>query len=436
MNVPRRLFLDVSYTRTQPGAIGITRTVRRLFDELRAAGFPVEPVAFHSSGFRAVDLPPPREVSARAPASAGLKLFQWLTGRVARRAVLLALRLLPWRWTWHCWRFFSAKTFDALTSKAPAVQFRPGDVLVIADASWNYPVWQAASGAQRAGADVAVLVYDLMPVRHPQFCFALVPPLFASFLRESIERSAALLCISKATEDDLRRWAGEEGLQVRAASNFRLGADVPVARSGDVRPALREFLDGPVPCYAAVGSFEPKKNYPMLLAAFESLWRRGERVRLVMAGRPTADCAALVQSLATHPGRGRNLMVLHDATDAEVQAIYAACRALVFPSLFEGFGLPLVEARSRGARVIASDIPSFVELGDAGVAFFSTGSQDALESALLHDLHGAAVPAGHMPTFTWADAARQFHARLIELLPLAPHDPQAAVDPAAPAVTS
>ena len=197
-------------------------------------------------------------------------------------------------------------------------------------------------------------------------------------------------------------------MQLPPTGYFYLGSDAVVGSPrGSVRPEISRFLEQRPRCFAAVGSFEPKKNYPMLLRVFETLWRRGHDFRLIIAGRENSDCIAFTRKLREHPEHGRRLRTVHDASDAEVAAIYASCEALVFPSLFEGFGLPLVEARSRGCRVVASDIPVFAELADEGVTLFRRDDPQALEQALLAIAETRPVSAAQ--TLTWGESAAQFY---------------------------
>jgi glycosyltransferase involved in cell wall biosynthesis len=95
----------------------------------------------------------------------------------------------------------------------------------------------------------------------------------------------------------------------------------------------------------------------------------------------------------------------------------------VLPSLFEGFGLPLVEARTRGCPVIASNLPVFAELADGGVTTFDRTSAGALARVLvdhaLNDRRGQIAP---MQPFTWADSARQCAAQIEQLLASAPEN--------------
>jgi len=114
------------------------------------------------------------------------------------------------------------------------------------------------------------------------------------------------------------------------------------------------------------------------------------------------------------------LLTIFDATDVEIDHIYGRCRALVFPSLMEGFGLPLVEARTRGCPVIASDLPVFMEVADQGISFFERSSASALQALLArHAAVDERESVGSMLPFLWRDSARQCRARMTLLLPAA-----------------
>lgn len=411
-----RLFFDISYTRTQPAQMGITRTVRRLLEEWSIAlppdGHQCIPVAFSTAGFREItteaDVRTPQSL-APVSRSRSARLFRWVTGDFFRSLVVASTKLVPWQVLRFAWSLTSAWTFNALSHGRPLIQFRTGDVLFLCDASWNYPVWQAASLAHAQGAKVVLLMYDLIPVRYPQFNFPLVPHIFRLWLDRMLRCADVVVCISKATEDDLRSYSLEARISLPDISHFRLGSDpVRTPAVGDVRHQLREFVRGPAPCFVAIGSFEPKKNYSFLLEVFERLWARGLQFRLLIIGRETAECLDFIRKVRQHAAQGRQLLTLFDASDAEVAFAYGEGRALVFPSSAEGFGLPLVEARTRGSLVIASSLPVFAELADEGVYLYPQGSHEALTDLLMEhagtDLRANVSP---MVPFTWRDSARQ-----------------------------
>lgn len=424
-----RLFFDISYTRTQIGNMGITRTVRRLLEEWQreplSDGWECIAVAFNSKGFREI---PNNAVfvgtRSLTPASRSMaaRVFRWVTSEFFRRAVLTCL-FVPWAILRLAWDVTSSWTFNALSRNGHPVEFRKGDILFLCDASWNYPVWRAARLARQQGAKVILLVYDLIPLRHPEFCFALVPHIFQLWLNQMLQSADAVVCISKATEQDLRSYAHETNTQLPPTGYFRLGSDlVRINIEGEVRRSLEFSLTGASPCFAAIGSFEPKKNYSFLLDVFERMWARGLEIRLLIIGRETAESQELIKRVYQHPEQGKKLLTLFDATDAEVAFTYANCRALVFPSSAEGFGLPLVEARARGCSVIASDLPAFVELADAGVFLFPQKSAEALEARILeHTRINMRATIKPMKIFTWSDSASQC-LDLLHRLVETPHD--------------
>ena len=165
MNTAGRLFMDVSYTQTQDGNVGITRTVRRLLEELQAVTGCV-PVVFHRSGYRQLAAGRSRHENVRPAMDrrAAVRLFRWFhTGVIRRMASMLPLAVLGKVWAGAT----SALTFNALGARESPTEFRPGDCLVLADESWNYPTWTAAEIARGQGAAVVLVLYDLIPLRHP-----------------------------------------------------------------------------------------------------------------------------------------------------------------------------------------------------------------------------------------------------------------------------
>jgi len=399
----RRVFFDISFTRTQSGTVGISRTVRKLLGELDRQHCSPIPVAFHSSGFRLVnaDRIAPPEAARRER-----RLLNLVQGRLFRQVVSLALRL-PWALLSRSWAFASTRIFNGMSRDASPVTFRSGDVLFMCDASWNYAAWVPVQHARDQGAKVVLLVYDLIPIHHPQFCFRLTTLVFEHWLRKMVPRSDAVIGISRATQEELSKWISKFGVQAPPLGYFHLGADLEC--STEATPRLRNFFAGGAPTFVSVGTVEPRKNHVQLLDVFDRLWAAGSNARWLIVGKPTIDCEQVVLRLHRHRENGRRLMTIADASDGEIRYAYTQCRALVFPSLAEGFGLPLVEARACECRVIASDLPVFREFADEGVTFFSAGSADALEAALRSELAKPSdryKPVAKLPS--WADSGAEF----------------------------
>jgi glycosyltransferase involved in cell wall biosynthesis len=399
-----RLFMDVTYTRTQTGFVGITRVVRHLLHELEG-GVGCAPVVVHRGRFRHFTATLASAAAGAVAPSRGQRLFRWLQGdRVRRLAAHVPLPIVR-----AVWERSSRWTLDALSARERPVAFSPGDCVVLADESWNYASCEAAAQARAAGARVVLVVYDLIPLDQPEFCAPLFSQVFGQWLRQMLGACDAVACISDSTRHDLLRWCARQGLTPPPCVHFRLGGELAQAAAGEVQPAVGAFVAAPDPFFAIVGTIEPRKNHGALLDVFESLWAQGHALRLLVAGRPHPGSRDLAERLQHHPEHGKRLLVVLGASDAELALVYGRCRALVFPSLAEGFGLPLVEARARGCPVIASDLPALVERADAGVWLYPRADAQALARLLLE--HAAAdqrAAAGTMAPFTWRDSAADF----------------------------
>lgn len=410
-----RLFFDISFTRTQTSSVGITRTVRCLFEELSqlsCLGERCIPVAIHSNGFRQVKAPESSEPGAvYRPDSIALsrpaRLLRWLTEGLIRP---LASAFMPMPLLYFGWTYYSRLTYDLLSRHEAGVRFQPHDIVFLPDASWGYQVWKAAAAARDQGARVVLMIHDLIPIQQPGYCSPLTCKIFGLWLKQVIRQADAIVCNSGATEATLKAYAAQWGMALPPTAHFRLGSDPSVVGQTEApaQLALQQWIEGGTPFFAAVGTFEPRKNYPWLLEVFESLWREGVDVRLVIAGRPHADCIPFIKALQKHTEQGHRLLTLFDASDRDISAIYRRCRALIFPSRMEGFGLPLVEARTVGCPVIASDLPAFRELRDEGTDLFSLDDAQALRSLILTHASGDRRSLyAAMPAFTWHDSSRQ-----------------------------
>jgi glycosyltransferase involved in cell wall biosynthesis len=232
--------------------------------------------------------------------------------------------------------------------------------------------------------------------------------------RAEIRRDYAELAASHARRADAVVTSTEHG---RRLVTERLGVPVDrvyVCRAG--APAWRSLGRAPnVPrdgCILFVGTLEPRKNVGVLLDAYTRLLeRRPSAPPLVIAGRATPDAAEWLRRMAAPPLAG-HVRHLGYVEDADHERLYAGARALVLPSLDEGFGLTALEAMSAGIPVVASNRGSLPEVvGDAGTLVEPAdveGLSAALERVVDDDefaVSRAEAGLARAATFTWESAA-------------------------------
>jgi glycosyltransferase involved in cell wall biosynthesis len=248
---------------------------------------------------------------------------------------------------------------------------------------------------------VVVTVHDIGFVHHPE---AVNPGVrrMARLLPDILRRAAAIITVSSFTRQELVSWLPEVGGKVTVIHNGSHGR-TRIASGAD---------DGTTPPYALMlGTLEPRKNLPLALDALRILRRRGVDLRLVLAGgkSPLLDVPALLRKRGLgEPEVTRTGYI----DDARVSALLAGARVLVFPSLYEGFGMPLLEGMEAGVPVVGVRAGATPEtVGDAGLLVEPGDAEafaDAMEAAAFdEELRARLVPAGHAQAarFTWEQAA-------------------------------
>lgn len=253
-----------------------------------------------------------------------------------------------------------------------------------------------------ARAPIVVSIYDLAFLDDPS---ASTPRGLRFFRRgtELAKRHAALvLCPSQATIDDCVR-AGFDRARLRYVP---LAADIEPVTPGDVDAARRRHgLERPYVLFT--GTVEPRKNLPRLVDAFRRLDR--DDVELVLAGPAgwLEDASALLRGL---DGRARQIGFV---PKVELDALYAGAAAFCYPSIREGFGLPVLEAMAQGAAVVTSATTSTAEVAGDAALTVDPLDVDAIARAIERLLDDAPLAArlreaarARASQFSWEHTAR------------------------------
>ena len=253
-------------------------------------------------------------------------------------------------------------------------------------------------------------VHDLAFLKFPGQVSRAKREWLSTATRLSAQRSARIITVSEHTKSDLIDWLSIDADKVVA---------IPLAPSGKIRRVqgdelhrFKEVHDLQRPFVLCVGTLEPRKNLPLLLRAFSAI--RGEVEHdLVLVG-PSGWLLGELKETLSSLNLGARVRMTGFVSDEELGGWYSAADLLAFPSLYEGFGLPTVEAMSCGTPVLASNTSCFPEvIGEAGVMVPPTDESrwsEALVSVLTspglrQDL--AARGLVRAETFSWRNTAQR-----------------------------
>ncbi len=396
MRPERRLFLDVTATCRSDLKTGIERVARAIMLALlenAPAGYRVEPVYLSD------------------------KSGSW-NYHYARRYTLDMLGL-PHEWA-------TEERVDPLA----------GDLLIGLDLSGDTLVQASNAGLiqhyRDTGVGVWFMLHDLLPLRIPHVFPPGTEHGYAQWLKTLTEMEG-VVAVSKAVADDLDAWIKEQGLTRNGPRALQIdwshhGADLANSAPSKGMPASAEQTLAQLrarPTFLMVGTVEPRKSYLQALKAFELLWAQGVDANLAIVGgegwkalgdEARRDIPETVARLRGHPQYDQRLFWLTGISDEYLENVYASSACLVFASVGEGFGLPLIEAAQHGLPILARDIPIFREVALDHAHYFS-GEQPADLASSVQEWLGLFEQGSHpssqgMPSLTWAQSAK----RLVEIV--------------------
>lgn len=255
-----------------------------------------------------------------------------------------------------------------------------------------------------AGAKIAILVHDILPITFSRFynapwCYDFKRSVLAAFgfadvfctVSDSTRLGLAELGLRERMRDVpmVTTYNGYEPLVSDAALKQRAGP-----RHLPDSPAL-ETVRGLERYYVMVGSIEPKKGHVPVIMCFESMWRAGFASDLVIIGRRGWLEENSVRAIEDSPFYKSKLFWFSGLDDFELGQVYEGARALVFASAGEGFGIPMIESAAHGTPIIALDSPIVQEiLGPAARVFTTaTGFLERIVEMEQDTPYGAAVAA-------------------------------------------
>lgn len=289
------------------------------------------------------------------------------------------------------------------TGLGPAVRREPLDVLFIPAHVIPWP----GTGRTPAVFTAHDLGYMHYPDKHP-----ILERLYLGWsTRHSADAARRVIAVSKATAHDLTALLGVPPAKIRVVYSGIDESLRPICdpeRLADVR----RRLGIPGPYILHVGSVQPRKNLSRLVEAFAQVADSIDGLSLVLAGRPGWGYRALLRRIR-RLGLENRVLLPGYVPDEDLAALYSGALVYAFPSLYEGFGFPALEAMACGTPVVCANTSSLPELvGNAALTFAPTdvGAMAAALRRLIADenLRHTLVERGfeRVKRFTWEACAR------------------------------
>jgi glycosyltransferase involved in cell wall biosynthesis len=333
------LLLDLTHTSHTRARTGVQRVARAL---RRALGEEADAVCFdpYEGAWRPVEAWEARNLAAEGPGA----------GRGARWPLDARFRGRMRRWLGRP---------SPLPALAPAAGAWPGGVLVPEIFSPAVASGLPGLFAVSSGPRVAVF-HDAIALQYPEFTARSTAARFPGYLRDLLGFDG-IAAVSEASRESLIgywRWLGVSKAPPVAA--IPLGLDPP-------SPARETRSPAATPTVLCVGSIEGRKNHAALLDACESLWARGVKFKLRLVGIANAETGGpALERLSRLRAAGRPVRYDGPEDDEGLEAAYRECAFTVYPSLAEGYGLPVAESLARGKPCICRSSGALGEIALGG----------------------------------------------------------------------
>ena len=233
-------------------------------------------------------------------------------------------------------------------------------------------------GLRKAGIHGIVTIHDLIFLRHPEYYHWLDTRIYAWKFRQTLREAERIIAISERTRQDIIELGGEEYADrihvIYQSFSPRFSASI----SSERLRAVRQRYQLPSRYVLNVGTIERRKNLALAIEAIDLI---PQDVHLVAVGKQTPYVNELPHSERTH--------LLSGVPDQDLAAIYAQAEAFVYPSRYEGFGIPIIEAIAAGLPVVACTGSCLEEAGGPDSIYVDPDDDIGMAEALKMSLKGA-----------------------------------------------
>jgi glycosyltransferase involved in cell wall biosynthesis len=321
------------------------------------------------------------------------------------------------------------KTVDRIRTdivRAPRFDFPRGCFLVNVGTSWGFLNYFLSLRESKRLSQIRYvpLVHDCIPLIYPEFCNPNLVRDFVNWISQMFGHADLILTNSENTRKDVRNAAEELRMTLPPTATIHLNGEYRrhvVDANPDTDRATLESLSfhnlDVEDFVLLVSTIEPRKNHTLALNAWSRMLKSrpvGTVPRLVCVGSSGWMNEAFYQRLERDRVLRERVIVMHGVSDQVLTSLYKRCLFTIFPSLYEGWGLPISEALAHGKVPLVSRVSSHPEAGGDLAVYFDLGSESDFETKLKSLIDDIATRRKHeekiakaMPVRSWRDIAKE-----------------------------
>lgn len=264
----------------------------------------------------------------------------------------------------------SSSAINGRTGSRSEVPFRPGDVYISLGLDWSQKDYEYLfSEKRRVGFRVILICYDIIPVKFQHYFFGEVASIFAKHFANLAWCADEILCISECTRRDLTQLLTELGTPIPSMSVVKLGCELPSSATEQPTPVIQQLINNKYILF--VSTIERRKNHEVLYRAYTRLIDNGETnlPLLVFVGMAGWGVDDFLKGLKLDNRIQPYIRMLNNIPDSDLLYLYRRAAFTVFPSLYEGWGIPVAESLAAGKFCLASNAASIPEVGEDFVEY-------------------------------------------------------------------
>jgi glycosyltransferase involved in cell wall biosynthesis len=379
-----KLIVDITELSNWGGKLtGVPRVMNELVSRFTSSG-DAEFVAWDGSEKAYLLVRPPNTIYDASRSSKGSFKLKGKSLIKRYRIVHKAARFVA--------RIFNMQVVSKNNSPSKAqnyLEITKGDMLIVL-ADWHgsdQSFVEHIKELKAKGIKLIQISYDLLPIVTPQYS-GHATEYFTNYVNEVYPITDLLIAISENTKKDITEYLKRKNLKIPLITVMRLGDDFSHAKAATPKDtSFHEQIKKAEGFLLCVGTIEARKNHTLLYYTYKQAAQQGIGLpQIVIVGRRGWLSGDIYEIITNDPDTKDRFVLLQNASDNELSWLYESCLFTIYPSFYEGWGLPVAESISRGVPVISSNTSSLPEIAGDLIEYFSPSSVDECLKAIVRML--------------------------------------------------